>query len=155
MHAVIRTWVSCTSEFTTLHSALRLSCMYVRVYYKAMPQLHSDEHHVYVIQEEANLFQHAPSALCIQCLVCSYTSDLSVHIFSATVSGAIHLSGNLSWREDTYSGVSRERPKSDILSSFPSSTRMLRQARSRWRIPREERYSYITVKCTNVTYTPL
>ena len=80
--------------------------MYVRVYYKAMPQLHSDEHHVYVIQEEADLFQHAPSALCIQCLVCSYTSDLSVHIFSATASGAIHLSGNLSWREDTHSGVS-------------------------------------------------
>ena len=69
-----------------------------------------------------------------------YASDLSVKILSVTVSGAIHLSGILSWREDTYSGVSLERPKSDILSSFPSSTRMLRQARSRWRTPREERY---------------
>ena len=71
----------------------------------------------------------------------SYTSDLSVKTFSVTVSGAIHLSGILSLREDMYSDVSRERPKSDILSSFLSSTRMLRQARSRCRIPREERYS--------------
>ncbi len=76
-----------------------------------------------------------------QCKSYSYTSDLSVKIFLVNVSGAIHLSGILSWREDTYSGVSLERPKSDILSSFPSSTRMLRQARSRWRTPREERYS--------------
>ena len=74
--------------------------------------------------------------------VCPYTSDLSVQTLSVTVSGAIHLSGILSLREDTYSGVSRERPKSDILSSFLSSTRMLRQARSRWRTPMEERYSW-------------
>ena len=65
------------------------------------------------------------------CKSYSYTSDLSVKIFLVNVSGAIHLSGILSLREDTYSGVSLERPKSDILSSFPSSTRMLRQARSR------------------------
>ena len=61
-------------------------------------------------------------------LVCAYTSDLSVYTLSATVSGAIHLSGILSLRDDTYSGVSRERPKSDILSSFLSPTRMFRQA---------------------------
>ena len=65
------------------------------------------------------------------CKSYSYTSDLSVKIFLVNVSGAIHLSGILSLREDTYSSVSLERPKSDILSSFPSSTRMLRQARSR------------------------
>ena len=78
---------------------------------------------------------------CMQ--VCSYTSDLSVQTFSVTVSDAIHLSGILSLMEDTYSGVSRERPKSGILSTASSLPPRCygKPCRSRWRTPREERYS--------------
>ena len=95
--------------------------------------------HNYICTQNTLVYLHSTS--CCGKYTISYALDFSVKIFLVYVFDAIHLSGILSWREDTNSGVSLERPKSDILSSYPSTTRMLQQARSRWRTPREERYS--------------
>ena len=142
---MLHTCVSETKYITViiLYHLMHTDCIYI---YTTMSTVHSAIYLDYGFYNTVQMYMYLECMFKLhaayQCKSYSYTSDLSVKIFLVNVSGAIHLSGILSWREDTYSGVSLERPKSDILSSFPSSTRMLRQARSRWRTPREERYSW-------------
>ena len=75
----------------------------------------------------------------------AHTSDCTVNTLSLMDSIAIHLIGSLPEVVLTYaspSATTLDRPKSAILRAFPSPTRTLRQAKSRWTISKLDRYSY-------------
>ena len=76
----------------------------------------------------------------------THTSDFSLNSPLRNVSGGIQRIGSRVFLVEVYSKVSFASPKSHIFSSSLSPTKMLRQARSRWMIPFDSRYSFNIIK---------
>ena len=73
----------------------------------------------------------------------TYTSDFCEYWLSLRHSGASHLIGIPTAQVDSYSpSLSFDKPKSEIFRHFSKSMRIFLHARSRWMIPRSERYAY-------------